>query len=212
MNKLVKDPFLLAAFCFWLSAGAILFLFSKGEIHLFMNQFHSNFFDYFFKYATYMGDGIVVIILILILAFIKVRYGLFALAGFLSSGIIAQVLKRFVFSDAKRPLPFFNGIADLHLVPGVDVHSSRSFPSGHTTTAFAFFACAALLTHSKTARLFLFVLAFLTAYSRIYLSQHFLVDVFAGSIIGTATTYMLKPYFMNPNKLWMEYALKNRLF
>lgn len=211
MNKLAKDPFLIGTFTFWFLAGIILFLFNKGEIHLYLNQYNSPFFDQLFKYATYMGDGIIVAILILVLAFLKVRYGVFALVGFLGSGIIAQVLKRFIFNDVKRPLPFFKGIADLHLVPGVDVHSSKSFPSGHTTTAFAFFACAAILSHSKVAKLFLFVLALLTAYSRIYLSQHFLVDVFAGSIIGTATTYLLKPFFMESNKTWMEYSLKNRL-
>ncbi len=211
-TKLANDSFLLATFAFWCIAAGILIFFSKAEIHLYLNELHSPFFDQFFKYATYMGDGTVVVLCILVLAFFRVRYGIFALVGYLGSGLIAQVLKRFVFRDVKRPLGFFDGIADLHLVPGVDVHTSKSFPSGHTTTAFAFFACLALLTHYKPLRLFLFVLALLGAYSRIYLSQHFLVDVFAGSIIGTATTYALKPFFMESDKAWMEYSLKDKLF
>lgn len=212
MNKLLKDPFLLATFGFWLVTGIIVFLFTKAEIHLFSNQFHTLFFDQFFKFATYMGDGVVVIIAILIMAFFKVRYGLYALTGYLASGLITQLLKRLVFSDVSRPVKYFKDIAELYLVPGVEVHSTKSFPSGHTTTAFAFFACLAVLSHSRTAKLFMFVLALLTAYSRVYLSQHFLVDIFAGSIIGTATTYLLRPYFTTEGKPWLEYSLKQRLF
>lgn len=212
MNKLKQDPFLISTFAFWLIAGTIVLLFSKGEIHLYLNQFHTPFFDQFFKYITYLGDGVVIIIAVLVLAFFKVRYGIFALAGFLGSGLFTQIMKRLLFSHVKRPIGFFDGIAHLYLVPGVDVHSSKSFPSGHTTTAFAFFACLAILSQSKIAQAFLFILALLTAYSRVYISQHFLVDIFVGSIIGTATTYFLMPYFLRQQKPWMEFSLKEKLF
>lgn len=212
MNKIKQDPFLLSTFAFWLIAASIVLLFTKGEIHLYLNQFHTPFFDVFFKYITYLGDGVVIVIAALILAFFKVRYGLFALAGYLGSGIIVQLMKRLFFSHIKRPLGYFEGIADLYLVPGVDVHTSKSFPSGHTTTAFAFFACLAILSKSKYAQAPLFVIALLTAYSRVYISQHFLVDIFVGSMIGTATTYVLRPYFSISKTAWMEFSLKEKLF
>lgn len=212
MNKIKQDPFLVGTFAFWLISASIVLLFTKGEIHLYLNQLHSTFFDVFFKYVTYLGDGILIVAAVLVLGFFKIRYGLFALAGYLGSGIVVQLMKRLLFSGVKRPLGYFDGIADLYLVPGVDVHSSKSFPSGHTTTAFAFFACLAILSKSKNAQVFLFVIALLTAYSRVYLSQHFLVDILVGSIIGTATTYFLQSYFSSPKTPWMEFSLKERLF
>ena len=76
-----------------------------------------------------------------------------------------------------------------------------SFPSGHASTFFVFFTCCALILaykyqHSSkenkhhscflidVVMLAFLVLAALGAYSRIYLSQHFLSDVCMGSVIG----------------------------
>ena len=89
----------------------------------------------------------------------------------------------------------------LPLVDGVSMHHSNSFPAGHTATFFVFFTCCALLmayqywlrtekNNGKTwvlmnvGLLGLLTLAALGGYSRIYLSQHFLMDVCVGSIIG----------------------------
>lgn len=110
-----------------------------------------------------------------------------------------------------RPAKFFDDhIADfLPIVDGVHLHHNHSFPSGHTSTFFVFFTCCALLltyyNYKKTAKKRLFsalslviivLLAALGGYSRIYLSQHFLIDVFVGSIIGTTVTCLVFRYFM----------------
>lgn len=209
---LKSDPFLLGTIAFWIVATAIVFTFSKADIHLYLNNLHNSFFDVFFKYTTFLGDGLFIVIAALALAFFRLRYGVFILAGYLGSGIFVQLLKRLFFSEVQRPKAFFEGVADLYFVPGVDVHTAKSFPSGHTTSAFAFFACLALLNQSKTAKLFFFVLAFLTGYSRIYLSQHFLVDVLVGSALGTLSTYFLTSLFIPDKTKWMEYSLKKTLF
>jgi membrane-associated phospholipid phosphatase len=44
---------------------------------------------------------------------------------------------------------------------------------------------------SKAIVIVFFLCALLVAYSRIYLSQHFLIDVLAGSLIGTGTAYFV---------------------
>ena len=41
-----------------------------------------------------------------------------------------------------------------------------------------------------------FILALLGGYSRIYLSQHFATDVFAGGIIGVISVAILYPAFL----------------
>lgn len=53
-----------------------------------------------------------------------------------------------------------------------------------------------------------FVLALLAAYSRIYLSQHFFADVYAGSLIGVLTTilvyYWLTTFFNKQDYPWQS--------
>jgi membrane-associated phospholipid phosphatase len=125
---------------------------------------------------------------------------LFALSE-LSGGAVLQILKHLF--DFERPVSVFEHYPDmmLPLVQGVDMHHSNSFPSGHASTFFVFFTCCALilayhyLIKAKQANyktrfvinlsmLVMLVLAALGAYSRVYLSQHFLSDVCMGSIIG----------------------------
>ncbi len=207
MRKLYKDSFLFGTILFWVFATLIVLFFSKAEIHLYLNQFHTPFFDWIFKNVTYLGDGAVIAIVGVLLALIRVRYGLLVIVTMLTSGIITQFLKRVVFSDVLRPKGFFKDIAELYFVPGVDVHSSKSFPSGHTTSAFAFFAALALIAKYQYARLFFVFMAILTGYSRIYLSQHFLVDVLVGSIIGTLTSYFMAPLFKAGKTGWMDYSV-----
>jgi membrane-associated phospholipid phosphatase len=68
------------------------------------------------------------------------------------------------------------------------VAHADSFPSGHTTSAFALATTIAIISKDKKIGLFCFILAALTGYSRIYLGQHFLEDVGFGSLLGVGTT------------------------
>ena len=70
----------------------------------------------------------------------------------------------------------------------------NSFPSGHATSAFAVFTCLVLLSNNQFLKFVFFVLALTSAFSRTYLSQHWLVDITFGSIIGTVTATLF--YFI----------------
>lgn len=72
----------------------------------------------------------------------------------------------------------------LHIIKGVDVHSFGSFPSGHTATAFTFALLIGLLIQSTGLSLLCIFAALLISYTRIYLSQHFPLDVAAGMIVA----------------------------
>ena len=59
-----------------------------------------------------------------------------------------------------------------------------SFPSGHTSAAFAATVAVLLGRHKRVGTVML-VLALVLAFSRLYLYVHYLTDVLCGMIIGT---------------------------
>lgn len=126
----------------------------------------------------------------------------------------------------------------LPLVEGVRMNYWFSFPSGHTTSFFAlFFVLCIIVTNylasnsasdptakrsnsvsdltakrsnsvSGLLQTLLFVLATLGAYSRIYLSQHFAADIFAGVVVGVGITiccYVL--FYRFEDRKWYNYRL-----
>ncbi|MDE6434159.1 MAG: phosphatase PAP2 family protein [Lachnospiraceae bacterium] len=66
----------------------------------------------------------------------------------------------------------------------VDKLSDYSFPSGHTTAAFECFAVILMMPVKKIYKVMAGILAFLIAFSRLYLYVHFPSDVLAGMLIG----------------------------
>ena len=175
--------------------------FSQGSLSRSINQLHAPWADVFFKYMTQVGDGFFAVFVIVVLLFIQRQWAGIAGLSFLISGIITQFLKRVVFDDEVRPSKFFEGQwAGFHRVEGVDLLTYNSFPSGHTTSAFAVFCLLALLVHDKRWGVIFLILACLVGYSRLYLFQHFLIDVYVGSLIGTFTTLLLYYYFHHRKK------------
>lgn len=207
--------FLAPYFLFLLTAGIFLATHSKGDAHLMINQYQSGFFDHFFFIATYLGDGIAVICIVLLLCFVKYKYAvLIALSNSISS-IITQTLKHTLFADVDRPIKYFEGSARLKLIPWVENYSHNSFPSGHTTAAFTTFFCLALILENKYLKFLMFATALTIGFSRVYLSQHFLNDVYAGSMIGVIISFMTYQLFCMSEKVknstWMERSfLKNK--
>lgn len=176
-------------FIFAVVSLTILYLFEKQEIHLFFNSIFSPSADYLFTYLTYVGDGIAVVAISIGLLFYSYRWTLqIALSGIVS-GIFAQFFKKIIFGPTPRPSAYFEQFEiPLRHVEGVELHAAFSFPSGHTTAVFAIMTSLMLLINKKRWDAPLFFLAFLTGFSRIYLSQHFLSDVLAGSFLGTITS------------------------
>jgi membrane-associated phospholipid phosphatase len=164
-----------------------IFTFNKQDIHLYLNSYVGNGpADLLFKWITWLGDGTMAVFLLLILLIFNVRLGLYATASFLTASLASFGLKRLFFDDMNRPFFIFNYHTQhkLKLVEGVDVYIHNSFPSGHATQAFAILMCLAFVTQKHWAKHALLLLALLTSYSRVHLSQHWLVDITAGSMVG----------------------------
>ena len=166
----------------------MIFIFNttQEELHIYCNQFHTAFFDIFFKNITHLGDGIITPLTALVLIFFSFRKSFIFLAGNLSATGFAQILKNFLFEDQARPFKFFYYSSDYkpYYVPGIELPHSFSFPSGHSTSAFASFLFFAFISKNNYLKLFFLLCAVITAYSRVYLSFHFVEDITAGSIIG----------------------------
>ena len=124
---------------------------------------------------------------------------------------IVQVGKHLIFPDALRPVAYFKGIHTLHLVDGVVMHAYNSFPSGHSATAFGIFVMLIFLIKNRRLKLLWLAVALLTAFSRVYLSQHFMEDVLAGSLIGTLVMFFTVYYFDRYFPGCCNYSVVSRL-
>ena len=210
MKKTLQQnlAFLIPYLLFLLFAGIFLLLHSKGEAHLILNSYRSEFCDYFFSGTTYLGDGYGVVLIVFILCFFKYRNAMLVSVSNVIAALITQTLKHTVFADQLRPKKYFEGIAELKLIPWVENYSYNSFPSGHTTAAFTTFLCLAFIAENKWIKFLVFCIALLIGLSRVYLSQHFLNDVCAGSLIGVVTSLLIYHYFFLSNGIknaaWMD--------
>ena len=77
--------FLLPFTFFILVCIILLLLFSKPELHILINRANSPFFDRFFKYATWLGDGVMIFVVAVFLLFVRYRY----FFAFLSGSLLA---------------------------------------------------------------------------------------------------------------------------
>ena len=202
----------------------LLYAYPKIVLHLMLNAHHTGIQDTFFKYYSMLAEWPLYVLSALPLCWKKYRVTLFFALSELSAAVVVQVLKH-LFS-APRPIVVFENYPDLTLplVEGVSLHHSNSFPSGHTTTFFVFFTCCALLFAYRywqrvgkgngrtwvvfiVGQLGLLMLAALGGYSRIYLSQHFLMDVCVGSIIGFVMPCLF--FFLGREKILKLKSLDN---
>lgn len=184
---LLRSPFTGLYIMMLIPVITILALFGKGQIHLFVNAHHSPFYDQFFLFATRLGEPLLMGVIAIALLFFKPRYSLIlALSTGVAGGLVAII--KAILIDDMRPFKFFQYFnAPLHFVDGVRLHEYNTFPSGHTALAFSMFFLLSIFVRKTWATAVFFLLAVLVAYSRMYLSLHFLIDVCVGSMIGLLT-------------------------
>jgi len=70
-----------------------------------------------------------------------------------------------------------------------------AFPSGHTTVAFGMAYLVTQLYPSVLTVAAVYLLACAIGVSRIYLRDHYLIDVIAGGTLGTVIAYVMLPVF-----------------
>ena len=170
----------------------LLFLinYDKKQGHLILTSVHNNYLDVFFSNITHLGDGIFILLTGFILILKRIRLGFLIIISYTLSGLFVQLLKNTIFDDFDRPFKYFEDTSVLHQVAGVNIHVYNSFPSGHATSAFALFFALCLITENKLLKFTSLATASVVAYSRVYLSQHFIIDIWAGSASGIVFTFV----------------------
>jgi membrane-associated phospholipid phosphatase len=188
-----------------IACGFFLSFYSRADTFIIMNGFHTSLLTVFFQNITFCGDGLFTILVftIIMISFKKHRdLGILLLISYLSSGLLSQIIKHFVTSP--RPSVYFESH---HYAYYLDTFSNcrigfRSFPSGHTASAFAM--VTVLTSYLKKRHVWALCLLFAVAigYSRIYLAHHFLIDVLAGGILGVLSgTFSILWYRKNKFKI-----------
>ncbi len=168
--------------------GVLAILVPYGQELLFFNDLRFEPFNTIFRLLTYGGEAVAYLIVGVVLLFWRPRFALMiALMGILALPVM-YMMKDAIGVD--RPITFLEkkSVAQqVVLVPSIHLNRGQtSFPSGHTMAAFALCSLLSLMLGRKRAQwglLFAF-LAILVGVSRIFLVQHFLVDVLAGAVLG----------------------------
>ena len=207
--------FLLPYLVLLLAVGGVLLTTPRHAAFFWVNGHHSPFLDQFFRPFTNVGDGLFYVLVTLGLLFWRFRWAFVSLVCFAVTSLAAQVGKQLIFTGHPRPVRYFGenpGFPALHVVEGVVMGTLKSFPSGHATSAFSAFLLLTFLVKDKRWGYLFLLLATLAAYSRVYLAQHFVEDVFAGSILGTGLTLALLaglgPYLDRHPRPWHRWRLR----
>ena len=177
--------------------GTTLLVVPKAELHLALCQPHTRFLDVVIPSFTNLVDWLPYLVVLLLL-FYRAGWATFLASNLLLSTLIVQPIKHIL--CAPRPLTWFAENMPnirLPLVEGVRMNYWLSFPSGHTTTFFVLFFSLSIILYAENIKgknilsFICFLCASFGAYTRIYLSQHFALDIFAGILIAVCSTLVL---------------------
>lgn len=158
------------------------------------------FFTLFFEFISFFGkDGLPMILISLMLLLFKPtrRYGTAMCLSLAVGALITNCCLKVLIA---RPRPYADQSSifyQLWLLVGQNIESDKSFPSGHTTAAFAA-VTAVFLVGNKKYSWTAYIFAVLMGIARIYLCVHFPSDVlggiFAGLIGGFVGTYIARRF------------------
>ncbi len=145
------------------------------------------FFTPFFEFISLLGKGgIFLIFLSLLLTFYKPtrRFGTAMCIGLLFGVLLTNCCLKIVVARA-RPYTHEDSVFyQFWQMVGMHTESDKSFPSGHTTAAFA--ACVPVfLLGSKRISWTALLFGLAMGVARIYLCVHYPTDVVAGFLVGS---------------------------
>ncbi len=172
---------------YWILLAILLLtqcLLTQDELFLFVNRHTTSYLDLPMNGITFIGSGWV-FGAVLILAFFKdTRLGLLLLSAYVLSTLFAQGIKHILPAIPRPQLHFAEIKQAIRLPKGAEVLKLASFPSGHSTSVAALVTILAFYFRQYKVTLLLLAIAFLVAFSRVYVAAHFFRDISAGLFIG----------------------------
>ena len=199
-NKLLewnKNKIYFTGLIIVLLLSAVFLIFNgKTAAFISLNSYHSFLLNVFFINYTFIGDGVFTLCLIAAMFFYfkKKQEAMAMFYSFIISTFFVQVIKNILNADGLKL--FFEAGQYLNFTDSVSLANSTSFPSGHTAAAFAIATVMVLMMKNKSWQLFILIAAILVGYSRMYLAQHFLIDIIIGSLTGSlsgiVSVYLIK--------------------
>lgn len=205
-------PFLILFFSYTFIGLALIQYFGRDQLHLFINQFHHPFFDSFFKFFTEFGTTGLFILLVLYSIW-KLNWKTLFLLLFteIIAGLLNVFVKKVFFKHVHRPSYYFyqNNI-DLYLAEGERLQIPYTFPSGHTLLAVIVTMFLCVLVKNRILQFILSFHFIIIAYSRMYLSKHFMVDTLGGAILGFFTFIAVYYILNNIRKPFLDKAILKR--
>ncbi len=192
---LQQHRFFFVLFACWLLLGGILLSqINTGDVLMWLNGRRSPFWDKYCSYGTQLSEEKAYLLMIFLLLFYRIRdAGLLLLTGLIVL-ITSGLAKAYFLHDRPYVYLTIEGLmTQVKPIEGIKLLVGKtSFPSGHSTGAFALFGLLTFILPRKF-RLgwFFFICALTVAISRMYLIQHFFKDVYAGSILGLALAIVI---------------------
>lgn len=192
------NPWFIIPFLLWALLGAVLLLiFDRRALFGTVNLHHHAALDIIMNLLTELGNGVgITAVLLLLLIFKSCRNWWYALAAVICNAvpaIIVQILKAYF--HAPRPFKYYDTMGGndwIHYSTtwGERLMGDNSFPSGHSAGIFSLCCFLSLImpSHRSAWGVFLFSMALIVGYTRMYLAAHFFADVYVGSMLGTTTT------------------------
>ncbi len=167
----------------------------------FINQvFTNSYFDWFFPFITDFRNTWWILLAFLAIWIFKCRKSALkiilgcvlcvAAADQISSHLIKEIVRR------DRPTQTLKE-NEVRLL--TYKHTSYSFPSSHSTNTFAVATYITLV--APIGGLVAFPLAFLIAYSRVYVGVHFPADVLGGALLGASLAYIVRRLILKIDSL-----------
>lgn len=165
--------------------------FIDKQITQFINTLipHNPFFDAIFSFLSQKESSILLWIAIIIaLVLFEFKKDRRFVVYFFAGTALTLFFNNFVLKKLfERHRPFEALVAVSDMCP-----KDFSFPSGHTSTAFA--AAFILASFDKKRAFYYYILASLIGISRIYLGCHYVYDVVAGAAVGVLVGFLTTHY------------------
>jgi len=168
-----------------------------------MALLHGQYQDQIFNLGHWYGQGTATFLLFVVFYLSglvaqrdRIRFtGLLIGEAYLFSGVVTISLKSLL--GRWRPCTHHGSFAFSPFTTGPNEH--LSFPSGHVTIAFALSSVMAGCHANKIWKTGWYLLALITAISRIYHDDHWLSDVVCSALIGTTVGIWLTKDYRSKN-------------